>query len=116
MIFEWEKDADNLYTRVRVTKSEYEDCFGRYGKKQRRYDSFYNEWDMCKDFGSRGPDERVITESDDEDNILGPLPTAHQTPTHLPEPSAKNSAMDVSQPDLEPPILPQPVGIQGASV
>jgi hypothetical protein len=62
--------------------------------------------DMCKDFGSRGPDERVVTESDDEDDILGPLTTAHQTPTHLAEPSARISAMDASQPDPEPPSFP----------
>jgi hypothetical protein len=120
MIFEWKKDADNLYTRVRVTKSEYEDCFERHGKNQRRYDSFYNEWDMCTDFGVL--DASDIAALDEEDDIYGPARAMHKTPNPPPETTAKISGLDVSsisQPDPDAPILSQPdssVGVQGASV
>ncbi len=60
-VYEWQKNDDGLYSRVWVTKSEFEDCFDRHGKFQRRYDSFRNEWDMCEDFGAL--DDRQIAQN-----------------------------------------------------
>jgi len=82
-LFEWKKNDDNLYTRVRVTKSEYEDCFDRHGRHRRRYDAFSNEWDMCKDFGP--PEKRQIAEnSEDEDEDYDlPRVAAARGPTSL---------------------------------
>ena len=65
LMFEWVKGNNNLYTHVRVTKSQYEDCFDQHGKHQRRYNGFANEWDMCEDFGPL--DKCQITENVEED-------------------------------------------------
>ena len=130
LMFEWVKGDDDLYTRVRVTKSEYEDCFERHGKYQRRYDAFANEWDMCEDFGPL--DERQIAENaeeDEESDVLRVTVARDQaivlqmmglSPTPDFEMQATNSNMDlpsnlISQSDPDPSILDSSGG-QGTSV
>jgi hypothetical protein len=84
-VFEWEK-RDNKYTRVKLTKSQAEDTFGLYGKHQRRYDAFANEWDLCEDFGPL--DERQRAEEDEEFTVSGVAVSRDQaTPSHTMHPS-----------------------------
>jgi hypothetical protein len=34
-----------------VLKSAREETLGNYSESQRQYDTFYNKWDCCKNFG-----------------------------------------------------------------
>ena len=84
-VFEWEK-SDNKYTRVKLTRSQAEDTFGLYGKHQRRYDAFANEWDLCEDFGPL--DKRQRAEGDEEFTVPDVAVSRDQaTPSHSVHPS-----------------------------
>lgn len=75
LVFEWEKN-DNLYSRVKLSRSQAEDAFDMYRQHKRRYDAFANEWDLCHDFEPL--DERQLAEDhddDDDDDDEFPLPS-----------------------------------------
>ncbi|KAJ6521961.1 hypothetical protein DFH09DRAFT_938583 [Mycena vulgaris] len=64
-VFIWE-EIDGHYIRQAAGHSKYASYWNDHGPEQRRYDSYYNEWDLCEDFGE--------DPSDDEDaNYLVPL-------------------------------------------
>ncbi|KAJ6504511.1 hypothetical protein DFH09DRAFT_1439992 [Mycena vulgaris] len=64
-VFIWE-EIDGHYIRQAAGRSKYASYWNDHGPEQRRYDSYYNEWDLCEDFGD--------DPSDDEDaNYLVPL-------------------------------------------
>lgn len=71
-----------LFMRVRVNHSEHEKLFAVTSKRQRVYDGFTNEWDVCREFApplelAEGPEETCDYDdfSDYEDNYLGSLTT-----------------------------------------
>ncbi|KAJ6580103.1 hypothetical protein DFH09DRAFT_1444522 [Mycena vulgaris] len=64
-VFIWE-EIDGHYIWQAAGRSKYASYWNDHGPEQRRYDSYYNEWDLCEDFGD--------DPSDDEDaNYLVPL-------------------------------------------
>ncbi|RXW15848.1 hypothetical protein EST38_g10004 [Candolleomyces aberdarensis] len=49
--FEWERDEQGVFVRQKVEGEDWEDLFddeGRYGIRQAKYDSVFNEWDLPK--------------------------------------------------------------------
>ncbi|KAJ2912348.1 hypothetical protein MD484_g8066, partial [Candolleomyces efflorescens] len=60
--FIWEKNLSGKgFVRRRAEKDDMDDIFtedGRFGRKQAKYDSVYNEWDLCDYFGP--PDEHQL--------------------------------------------------------
>jgi hypothetical protein len=52
-VFEWVKSNIDPTELVQwaVLKLAREETLGNYSESQRWYDTFYNEWDCCKDFG-----------------------------------------------------------------
>ncbi len=97
-IYEWEKNDEGLYTRVRVTKSEFEDCFERHGKFQRRYDSFRNEWDMCEDFGPLD-DCQIAQNMDDAAEMFDMLPEVYISKTVEQAITAQLASIDQARAD-----------------
>lgn len=104
LVFEWKK-SDNKYTRVKLTRNQAADTFGLYGKHQRRYDAFANEWDLCEDFGPLDLDERQRAEEDEEFTIPGvaascdqatPTKNMHPSPTPDLEMQATNSGSHIT--------------------
>jgi hypothetical protein len=73
--FVWE-EIDGFMMRTYLVRSAVEDRWGCFANSQRRYDSFYNEWDLAAEFD---PDARA--DDDDDDMILHP-----QTPPPPPYP------------------------------
>jgi hypothetical protein len=62
-VFYWE-DVNGFRVRRAAGRRNYDSIWEGYGDKQRRYDSFRNEWDLCEDFDpTDGPEED--SESDD---------------------------------------------------
>ncbi|RXW16790.1 hypothetical protein EST38_g9067 [Candolleomyces aberdarensis] len=52
-IWEWDLTR-NIFVRRRVEKDDLDDIFmedGRFGKQQAKYNSVFNEWDLCEYFG-----------------------------------------------------------------
>ncbi|KAF8055372.1 hypothetical protein FPV67DRAFT_1680475 [Lyophyllum atratum] len=52
-VFVWEPSfaEPTKWVRVPVYRDAREETLGEYGAAQCRYDSFYNEWDCCEEFG-----------------------------------------------------------------
>lgn len=67
-VFTWAKisseDEQDLYVRVRVVSDQVVAVFNDYKEDQRRYSSFFNEWDLFEEFGTP-------KESDDDDEGSG---------------------------------------------
>ncbi|KAJ7846448.1 hypothetical protein B0H13DRAFT_1907781 [Mycena leptocephala] len=49
-VFVWEKE-NGQHIRRAAGRNKYEDVWEEYGPEQRRYDSYYDEWDVCEQFG-----------------------------------------------------------------
>ncbi|KAF8878982.1 hypothetical protein CPB84DRAFT_1852219 [Gymnopilus junonius] len=92
-----------LYVRVRIKKSDYEETLGRYGSKQQRYSSFFNEWDFCLEFAGTpvlGPYDPNY--DNDDDVYWRPDPAVHNdlnnsnepVPFQVPHPSHETEARE----------------------
>ncbi len=70
-MYEWTRvrtsGGKEIYVRVRVSKRQNERVYHSYGEDERRYNAFYNEWDLCKEFSGKIP---VVTgfSSDSDSN------------------------------------------------
>ncbi|KAJ7879882.1 hypothetical protein B0H13DRAFT_2345822 [Mycena leptocephala] len=49
-VFVWEKENGQYIPRA-AGRNKYEDVWEEYGPEQCRYDSYYDEWDVCEQFG-----------------------------------------------------------------
>ncbi|KIM34733.1 hypothetical protein M413DRAFT_14931 [Hebeloma cylindrosporum] len=65
-VFEWLKNEQGVYERVAVDKDDRTEVLEQYGRNQKRYDSFLNEWDCIGDLGEMEADEIALLEWDDE--------------------------------------------------
>lgn len=77
-VFWWLK-AGKYMLRKRVPKKQVDDIWERYRYQQRRFDSFRNEWDLCRQFAPNAPrdkddyepgvqeDAKCSSDSEDED-------------------------------------------------
>ena len=90
-VFMWE-EVDGFFMRTHVIKAAVEDHWGDYTPSQRRYNSFFNEWDLAIQF-----DPGVVADGDnddgsDHDDFYGVRPTTPLDPpppysTSLPPPN-----------------------------
>ena len=70
-VFYWERvegASDGFRIRTRIDKVQWED-YWRNRNGQRRYNEFFNEWDICSDFGD---DAMRWDDLDDEDDDFDP--------------------------------------------
>ncbi|KAF6751747.1 hypothetical protein DFP72DRAFT_473885 [Ephemerocybe angulata] len=66
--FVWDKGDDGVFRRRKAEEDDLCDLFtvdGRYCRTQARYDSVFNEWDLCEYFGV--PDEQKLRHMAEED-------------------------------------------------
>ncbi|KAF6741020.1 hypothetical protein DFP72DRAFT_344018 [Ephemerocybe angulata] len=127
-VFEWEvSQSDHTkYERVPVSARWRRDTLDSYGRHQKRYDPFFNEWDCCQLFGYDDPDD-----SDEESDCgsgPGPQPGMHLTtqsefesiPHPVTSPASNStpnalstvdptSEYEIPRPEFDPEILPDEV-------
>ncbi|KAJ7882171.1 hypothetical protein B0H13DRAFT_1629592 [Mycena leptocephala] len=86
-VFVWEKE-NGQYIRRAAGRNKYEDVWEEYGPEQRRYDSYYDEWDVCEQFGPAAEPEEDWNdiggsdgqEDDDEDlDRIHPIATESES-------------------------------------
>lgn len=64
-VFVWE-DIDGFRVRKAAGRKKYALIWEDYRKKERRYDAFYDEWDLCTEFGDdEGPSNGGGSSDDD---------------------------------------------------
>lgn len=63
-VFEW-VDVDGCLTRTRLVRSQIRDVWEKYATTQKQYNSFLNEWDLC-----RALDPNAEADDGDEVSIL----------------------------------------------
>ena len=76
-VYIWE-DEDGFLVRRAAGRSNYETVWQQFGPKQRRYDSFRDEWDLCEEFDPT--DEPVDDDDDDGDDGDDDLDSVYDTP------------------------------------
>jgi hypothetical protein len=64
--FTWD-EVDGFMMRTYLVRGAIEDNWGSYAPSQRRYDSFYNEWDLAIIFD---PEASVEDDEDEEDDFM----------------------------------------------
>ena len=81
LVFHWEQSPEHNGFRVRtaVPRNCVETMWDSYGSKQRRYNGFLNEWDICTDF-----DLQDITDHEQFEDYIGSndYPIPHNEPPH----------------------------------
>ena len=100
-VFEWEKDDNDVYQRVEVPKAERTDVLENYGRNQKVYDAFFNEWDCIAELGEMDQDEIERMDWGEESILYDPQPPSpHPGPaaTYRQEPSGANIYNNTSQP------------------
>jgi len=65
-VFEWLKNSRGVYERIAIAKDDRTDTLAEYGKNQKRYDSFFNEWDCIEEMGEMDAEELENMQWDDE--------------------------------------------------
>jgi hypothetical protein len=71
-VYVWE-DIDGFLVRKAAGRNHYSLIWGDYSAKQRRYDSFRNEWDLCVNFDPTEQSGDDSYDMDDEDYEYPPL-------------------------------------------
>ncbi|RXW13834.1 hypothetical protein EST38_g12018, partial [Candolleomyces aberdarensis] len=92
----WEESDNGVRERKKVNKREVDEVMENYGTHQRRYDSVYDEWDLCSEFGDWTGEDQERWEEDEL--FLQPLSSFGQ-PTKDPSPPAA---------ELPPPATEKP--------
>ncbi|KAJ2929679.1 hypothetical protein H1R20_g7413, partial [Candolleomyces eurysporus] len=98
------REKDPPHQRLPVPAKQRVDTLTLYGRKQSRYDSFFNEWDCCDQFLEPGaPDEDNEWDDDDDDyDIPPPIPSSNEAfLTTRTEPSIEPAPPSYT--DLDPP-------------
>lgn len=72
-VFVWDRDPE-LPGREEVFASERIETLEEYGPEQKRYDSYWNEWDCCFEFGRF----RTPSPDDMEDEYMDMAPSAYE--------------------------------------
>ena len=70
-----------------------------YGKNQKIYDAFSNEWGCCEEFGAPSPDEFLDDDGIDDDFPMMPPPSS----------AVEDQAMGPDTPLANPPVLNSPL-------
>ncbi|KAF8961290.1 hypothetical protein BDZ97DRAFT_1921365 [Flammula alnicola] len=72
-VFEWEESPEGSWKRTMLTQAMFEDVFSDFGKHQKIYDPFFNEWNLCHEFGPMD-EEQIAEEVDDRAEYLNISP------------------------------------------
>jgi hypothetical protein len=83
--FTWE-EIDGFMMRTYLIRSTIEDSWGGFARSQRRYDSFYNEWDLSEYFDPSAIADDDEDEDDDDDMVFRPM-TPPPPPPYPPSPA-----------------------------
>ena len=67
-VFMWKRTESGEYRRESFYQAENETFLSNYGKNQKVYDSFSNEWDCCSEFGEMAEDDVDDADIDDVDD------------------------------------------------
>jgi hypothetical protein len=78
-VFEWE-EIDGFYIRTYVPRWQVEHIWEAYGKNQRRFDSFRNEWDLCTQFDVQDTSDHERWFRDTQDPPCPDLATLESNP------------------------------------
>ncbi len=65
-VFHWEKDDNGKWQRIAVLKQLRSDILDDYGKNQKVFNEWDNEWDCCTEMGELDPEEKQAMYEDDE--------------------------------------------------
>ncbi|KAK0464114.1 hypothetical protein IW261DRAFT_1347389 [Armillaria novae-zelandiae] len=91
-VFYWDEEDGFLIRRAGGRKN-YDWHWGRFGAKQRRYDSFRNEWDLCEELDPQ--DEPTYISGDDDSDYDG---EDHYFPLYDDHDEPENSSVPVERP------------------
>jgi hypothetical protein len=76
-VFLWTREENGEYRRESFYQAENGMHLDSYGKNQKIYDAFSNEWDCCEEFGELSPDEFLDDDGiDDDDFPMMPPPSS----------------------------------------
>jgi hypothetical protein len=75
-VFLWTREENGEYRRESFYQSENGMHLDSYGKNQKIYDAFSNEWDCCEEFGVISPDEYLDDDAIDDEFPMMPPPSA----------------------------------------
>jgi hypothetical protein len=93
----WRREENGEYRRESFYQAENGMHLDAYGKNQRIYDAFSNEWDCCEEFGALSVDEFL----DDDDGIDDDFP---MMPPPGPSSVVGDQAMGSETPLANPPV------------
>jgi len=96
-VFLWRREENGEYRRESFYQAENGMHLDAYGKNQRIYDAFSNEWDCCEEFGALSVDEFL----DDDDGIDDDFP---MMPPPGPSSVVGDQAMGSETPLANPPV------------
>ncbi|KAK0230328.1 hypothetical protein IW262DRAFT_1453227 [Armillaria fumosa] len=69
-VFYWDEE-DGFLIRRAAGRKNYDWHWGRFGAKQRRYDSFRNEWDLCEELDPQDEPTHIYMSDDDDSDYDG---------------------------------------------
>jgi hypothetical protein len=72
----WRREENGEYRRESFYQAENGMHLDAYGKDQKIYDAFSNEWDCCEEFGAFSPDEFLDDDGIDDDFPMMPPPSS----------------------------------------
>ena len=79
-VFEWLEDDFGNFRRSAVVKAERTDVLSNYGRNQKCYNAFFNEWDCITELGDMEEDELARICWDDESILHEVQSSSSQTP------------------------------------
>jgi hypothetical protein len=97
-VFLWSREENGEYRRESFYQSTNGMHLDSYGKDQKIYDAFSNEWDCCEEFGAVSPDEFL---DEDLDGIDDEFP---MMPPPGPSSAVADQAMGSETPLATPPV------------
>lgn len=75
-VFLWTRTESGEYRRESFYQAENGMHLDAYGKNQKIYDAYSNEWDCCYEFGELSPDDVDYDGIDDDSPMMPPSPSA----------------------------------------
>jgi hypothetical protein len=75
-VFLWTREESGGYRRESFYQAENGMHLDTYGKNQKIYDAYSNEWDCCEEFGALSPDEVPDDDGIDNDFPMMPPPSS----------------------------------------
>jgi hypothetical protein len=102
-VFHWEAVDGRHRIRTQVPRTSVEDMFTLYGNGQRRFNSFFNEWDVCSEFDPTeiSDDLRDDWEEDTEDESFFVIDMSISVPRFpadgSPPPTTVNPSVSVQE-------------------